>query len=120
MKTSKFMRIDWRDALNSFFLAFMSFLCLWLQETFIPQLNISMELKIFLITGITALGRKFFRNSKTIYSEDIGLPKEILEICEDVVYIPQYGSVRSLNVGTASGIVMNKFAEKWTMKEGLK
>lgn len=38
--------------------------------------------------------------------EDVGLPPEILDICSSVVYIKQYGSVRSLNVGCASGIVM--------------
>lgn len=38
--------------------------------------------------------------------ENGGLPKEILDICNDFVYITQYGSVRSLNVGVASGIAM--------------
>lgn len=43
--------------------------------------------------------------------EKNGVPKELLNICDDVVYIKQYGSVRSLNVGTASGIVMNSYCE---------
>lgn len=38
--------------------------------------------------------------------EKNGIPAELLDICDDVLYIPQYGSVRSLNVGTASGIAM--------------
>lgn len=38
--------------------------------------------------------------------EKNGIPAELLAVCDDVVYIPQYGSVRSLNVGTASGIAM--------------
>jgi tRNA(Leu) C34 or U34 (ribose-2'-O)-methylase TrmL len=38
--------------------------------------------------------------------EKNGIPTELLSVCDDVVYIPQYGSVRSLNVGTASGIAM--------------
>lgn len=38
--------------------------------------------------------------------ENGGLPKEILDICNDFVYISQYGSVRSLNVGCASAISM--------------
>lgn len=38
--------------------------------------------------------------------ESCGIPQEILDICDDIVYIEQYGSVRSLNVGCASAIVM--------------
>lgn len=44
--------------------------------------------------------------------EHVGLPKEILDKCHDVVYISQYGSVRSLNVGTASGIAMYSYLLK--------
>ena len=42
--------------------------------------------------------------------EQIGLPTEILDICDEILYIKQYGSVRSLNVGTASGIAMYSLA----------
>jgi tRNA G18 (ribose-2'-O)-methylase SpoU len=41
--------------------------------------------------------------------EQIGVPKEVLSICDDVLYIPQYGSVRSINVGSASAVVMNSY-----------
>ena len=44
--------------------------------------------------------------------EQIGLPQEILDRCRDVVYIKQYGSVRSLNVGTAAGIAMYDYTSK--------
>ena len=44
--------------------------------------------------------------------EQVGIPENLLDICDDVVYIPQYGSVRSLNVGTASGIAMYDFCSK--------
>ena len=44
--------------------------------------------------------------------EQVGLPKEIIEMCADLLYIRQYGSVRSLNVGTASGIVMYDYCSK--------
>ena len=44
--------------------------------------------------------------------ENSGLPKEILDICDDIVYIEQYGSVRSLNVGCASSIAMFDFCSK--------
>jgi tRNA G18 (ribose-2'-O)-methylase SpoU len=38
--------------------------------------------------------------------EQHGLPEEIIKICKNIVYISQFGSVRSLNVGCASGIAM--------------
>jgi tRNA G18 (ribose-2'-O)-methylase SpoU len=44
--------------------------------------------------------------------EQLGLSAETLALCDDVVYIPQLGSVRSLNVGTASGIIMYDFCNK--------
>ena len=46
--------------------------------------------------------------------EQVGLPEPLLQIANDVVYIPQYGSVRSLNVGTASGIAMHEFCRSQT------
>lgn len=44
--------------------------------------------------------------------EDVGLPEEILKICNHLVYIKQYGSVRSLNVGCASSIAMYDYCQK--------
>jgi tRNA G18 (ribose-2'-O)-methylase SpoU len=44
--------------------------------------------------------------------EQMGLPPEIIDRCQNVVYIKQYGSVRSLNVGTASGIAMYDYTSK--------
>jgi tRNA G18 (ribose-2'-O)-methylase SpoU len=44
--------------------------------------------------------------------EQVGLPEEVLDMCDDLLYIKQYGSVRSLNVGTASGIVMYDYCSK--------
>jgi tRNA G18 (ribose-2'-O)-methylase SpoU len=38
--------------------------------------------------------------------EGVGLTDEMLKIADYCIEIPQYGSVRSLNVGTSSGIVM--------------
>ena len=40
-------------------------------------------------------------------SENMGLPDSILELSDKILTIPNYGSVRSLNVGTTSGIVMS-------------
>lgn len=43
--------------------------------------------------------------------ESGGIPKEILDKCTAVVAITQRGSVRSLNVAVAAGIVMNAYGE---------
>lgn len=44
--------------------------------------------------------------------EQVGLPEEILDVCDNLVYISQYGSVRSLNVGVAAGIAMYDYCSK--------
>jgi tRNA G18 (ribose-2'-O)-methylase SpoU len=46
--------------------------------------------------------------------EQVGLPPEILSRAKSVVYIPQYGSVRSLNVASAASIAMYD----WCVKNG--
>jgi len=38
--------------------------------------------------------------------ENVGVPQEILDVATATIYIKQYGSVRSLNVGCASAIAM--------------
>ncbi len=44
--------------------------------------------------------------------EQYGLPQTILDNSRNVVYISQYGSVRSLNVGCASGVAMYDYVSK--------
>lgn len=44
--------------------------------------------------------------------EQIGLPGEVISRCKDIVYIQQFGSVRSLNVGCASAIAMYDWTSK--------
>ena len=44
--------------------------------------------------------------------EQIGVPTDVLDMCEDILYIPQYGSVRSINVGCASAIIMSNYCAK--------
>ena len=39
-------------------------------------------------------------------SESSGLSNEIINKCDDLIYIEQFGSTRSINVGVASGIIM--------------
>ena len=46
-------------------------------------------------------------------SEGVGLSNQMQSMCEEFVYIEQFGSVRSLNVATASGIAMNDFVSKF-------
>lgn len=41
--------------------------------------------------------------------EGCGLSDKILDTCDDIVEIPMAGAVRSINVGTASGIVMFEY-----------
>ena len=53
-------------------------------------------------------------NDVYIFGEEgCGITDDVLNICDKFVYIQQWGSVRSLNVGTASGIIMNKIADFW-------
>lgn len=49
-------------------------------------------------------------------NENSGIPKEILEVADIKVYIPQMGSVRSLNVSSACSIVVYDWCIKhlWT------
>lgn len=64
---------------------------------------------------------KYKENTLFLFgSESNGLPQSLIDICEQVVYIPQYGSVRSLNTGCASAIIMNDFVTKWTAKNYIK
>ena len=44
--------------------------------------------------------------------EQLGIPENVISACHEVIYIPQLGSVRSLNVGTASGIAMYDYIAK--------
>jgi tRNA G18 (ribose-2'-O)-methylase SpoU len=44
--------------------------------------------------------------------EQRGLSDEALELADSIVYIPMRGSVRSFNVGTASGIAMYDYSMK--------
>lgn len=44
--------------------------------------------------------------------EQIGLTEDIKAVCDRFVYIKQYGSVRSLNVGCASAIAMYDYCSK--------
>lgn len=54
-------------------------------------------------------------NTKTavIYGEEsAGVPDDVVALLDDVIYIPGRGAIRSLNVGTTSGIFMNDYHAK--------
>lgn len=54
-------------------------------------------------------------NTVLIFGEEgITLDDEILQECDDIVMIPMWGTVRSINVGTASGVMFSHFATQHT------
>lgn len=56
---------------------------------------------------------KFDENCILIFGQEgPGLSKEIIENCDGLVKIDQYGSTRSVNVGVASGIVMYEYTNQ--------
>lgn len=55
---------------------------------------------------------KWDHDAKTLIifgEEGIGICPEILDRCNSVLYIKQYGAVRSINVASASAIVMHEY-----------
>lgn len=59
-------------------------------------------------------------NTMIIFGEEgRGISEELQKECEEMVYIPQFGSIRSLNVATSSGIIMNAICTQFK-KEGIK
>jgi tRNA G18 (ribose-2'-O)-methylase SpoU len=54
-------------------------------------------------------------NTLMVFGEEgVGLTPGMQSLCQDIVAIEMFGSVRSLNCGTASGIVMYDFVSKVT------
>lgn len=54
------------------------------------------------------------KNSLMLFgSEGLGLEPEVLDMCDNLVYIPQHGSVRSINVSSCSAVVMHDFVRKY-------
>lgn len=45
--------------------------------------------------------------------EGIGICPEIIEKCHSVLYIPQFGAVRSINVACASAIIMYEYTRNF-------
>jgi tRNA G18 (ribose-2'-O)-methylase SpoU len=66
------------------------------------------------VEGCKPIGSfKYAPNTLFLFGEEgIGLEKQYLDVCDDIVFIPQIGTVRSLNVSTAAGIVMFDYISK--------
>lgn len=57
---------------------------------------------------------KFDKHTVMLFGQEaVGLSEDSLNIADDVVYIPQWGSTRSLNVGVASGVVMYEYMRQF-------
>ena len=48
-----------------------------------------------------------------IGEEGVGITQETLALCDRFVFIPQFGSVRSMNAAVAGSIAMNDFVAKY-------
>ena len=56
----------------------------------------------------------FVPNTLMIFGEEgVGLTPTIQSLCDKILHIDMFGSVRSLNCGTASGIAMYEFASQY-------
>lgn len=96
----------------------------YMDITFLPTISELLSLKekyVFVgidnIDGAAPLDTFVWENNSLMIfgSEGVGLTPEIIKMCDHMVYIKQYGSVRSLNAATASGIIMNDFINKFTV-----
>ena len=57
-------------------------------------------------------------NTLMVFGEEgVGITPAMQSLCKDLVEIPMYGSVRSLNCGVASGIVMHDYVRKFYAKQ---
>lgn len=82
----------------------------------IPTLDELLELKkkyVFVgidnVPGAIPISSHCWQKNTLLFfgEEGLGLTPTSQKLCDKMVYIEQYGSVRSLNVGTASGIIMH-------------
>lgn len=76
MKTSKFGLLNWNDLVKGLLVAVLAFLANWAQETLIPSLNLSPDLKVMLIGGVAYLVKNWLTPQKEVNTtQSIGLPK---------------------------------------------
>ena len=64
------------------------------------------------------MDKKFSEKTTLVFgSENEGISKELLQECDDIREIPNYGSTRSVNVGVASGIAMYEWVRQRVKSE---
>lgn len=64
--------------------------------------------------SITISNYNWPSNALMVFGEEgVGLTPAMQAMCNDIVEIPMFGSVRSLNCGVASGIVMYDYMKYW-------
>jgi tRNA G18 (ribose-2'-O)-methylase SpoU len=57
---------------------------------------------------------KFPEKTVFVYGEEgPGLSDEMIQACDAMVYIPQFGVVRSLNISQAAAVMMSEYARQW-------
>lgn len=106
-------KIDRRGALGTY---------KYTDVTFLPSIDDLLKLQekytfvgIDNVPGSVSMNDYIWQPNTLLFfgSEGVGLTPFILEICKSIVHIEQFGSVRSLNCGTASGIIMNDVVTKF-------
>lgn len=56
---------------------------------------------------------EFPEKSAFVYGEEnLGLSDEMIEMCDDMVFIASEGAVRSLNVATAASVIMSEYTRQ--------
>lgn len=53
------------------------------------------------------------RSAFVFGQEGAGLDRETIDLCDNMLFIGMYGSVRSLNVAVAAGIVQYEYTRQW-------
>ena len=48
-------------------------------------------------------------------NEGDGLPEEAIKLADDMIYIKQYGSVRSMNVACAASVIMAEYSRRYRL-----
>lgn len=49
-------------------------------------------------------------------NEKDGIPQEVIALCDDMIYVRQEGSVRSMNVACCASVIMYEYTRQWRNK----
>ena len=68
---------------------------------------------------INIINENFPKKSAFLFGEEgDGLSKREIELCDKMVYIQMFGSVRSLNVACAAAVVEYEYSRQWRCNDG--